>query len=64
VYHLTGRGPPTVSLRLSVTQDADLARVRDRVETALTRLAVTSGVQPSVREVLVSVADRGPGRVS
>ena len=50
-------------MRLSVTADADVARLRSHVDSALDRLAATSGVRPTVHDVVVTMAGQPPARV-
>jgi hypothetical protein len=54
---------PEALVRLSVTADADVPRLRSHVDSALDRLAATSGIRPSVHDVVVTMADQPPARV-
>jgi hypothetical protein len=64
VVRLVGdREHPEAVVRLSVTADADVARLQSHVDSALDRFAVTSGVRPTVRDVVVAMADQAPARV-
>jgi hypothetical protein len=56
-------GRPQLLVRLSVTQDAELAPLAEHVDRAVARFARTSGLAPEVAEVTVKVADRQPERV-
>jgi hypothetical protein len=55
---------PELLVRLAVTADADLGRLHDHVDAALSRFAATSGLRPHLREVSVRIADEQPARVS
>ena len=54
---------PEALVRLSVTADADVTQLRSHVDSALDRLAATSGFRPAVRDVVVTMADQPPARV-
>ena len=54
---------PEVLVRLSVTADADVVRLRSHVDSALDRFAATSGVRPAVHDVVVTMAVQPPARV-
>jgi hypothetical protein len=54
---------PRLVMRLSVTQDVEMAPLADHVDRAVARFARTSGLAPEVAEVTVKVADRQPERV-
>ena len=57
------RRRPEALVRLSVTADADVGRLRSHVDSALDRFAATSGVRPTVRDVVLTMASRPPARV-
>lgn len=62
---LTGTADdPWVRLRLAVTPDADLDRLRGVVDGALTRFAATSGLRPRLADVEVKPGSRPLGRVA
>jgi hypothetical protein len=58
------REHPQALVRLSVTPDADLTGLRSHVDSVLDRFATTSGVRPTVRDVVVNMADAAPARVA
>lgn len=58
-----GREHPQALVRLSVTADADVTALRSHVDSALDRFAITSGVRPRVRDVVVTMAVQPPARV-
>jgi hypothetical protein len=57
------RDHPEALVRLNVTADADVTRLRSHVDSALDRFAATSGVRPTVHDVVVTMADQAPARV-
>jgi len=57
------RQRPEAFVRLSVTADADVARLRSHVDSALDRFAATSGVRPTVHDVILSMPAEPPARV-
>lgn len=57
------RRHPEALVRLSVTADADVGRLRSHVDSALDRFAATSGVRPAVRDVVLTMASQPPARV-
>jgi hypothetical protein len=62
--HLTGRARrPEVTMRLTVTPEADIGAVRGHVDAALSRFEATSGWRPDVSEVTVTMPNRPPQRV-
>jgi hypothetical protein len=62
--HLTGKARrPEVTMRLTVTPEADIGVVRGHVDAALSRFAATSGWRPDVAEVTVTMPNRSPQRV-
>jgi hypothetical protein len=62
--HLTGKARrPELTMRLTVTPEADIGAVRGHVDAALSRFEVTSGWRPDVAEVTVTMPGRAPQRV-
>jgi hypothetical protein len=62
--HLTGKARrPEVTMRLTVTPEADIGAVRGHVDAALSRFEATSGWRPDVAEVTVTMPNRSPQRV-
>ena len=57
------RARPEVLVRLAVSADTDVSRLRSHVDGALDRFAVTSGVRPHLHDVVVSMADQSTARV-
>jgi len=57
------RDHPEALVRLNVTADADVARLRSHVDSVLDRFAATSGLRPAVHDVVVTMADQPPARV-
>jgi len=57
------RARPEVLVRLAVSADADVSRLRSHVDGALDRFAVTSGVRPHLHDVIVSMAEQSTARV-
>jgi hypothetical protein len=58
-----GHDHPEALVRLKVSADADVTRLRSHVDSALDRFAATSGVRPTVHDVVVKMADQAPPRV-
>lgn len=62
--HITGRRPePSVSVRLAVTSEADIAQLQRSLHRAFERFAATSGLQPRLTEVTIRMAEQRPQRV-
>jgi len=57
------RARPEVLVRLAVSPDTDVSRLRSHVDGALDRFAVTAGVRPHLHDVVVSMADQSTARV-
>lgn len=55
---------PQLRVRLSVTPDADIARLAGHVDRVVNRFATTSGVQPDLSDIVVRMPEHAPLRVS